>query len=177
MASGDLVPERIDQGVDYGISGGSGTVYALGPGTITTLCATSGTGCGWDYGGYDSFIAEQLSAGPAYGLYVYVAEDCVPVSGLSLGEQVTADTALCNITVPNDSGIETGWSSGVGEQPESQTSQAGSINGSSACIENSVPTLIGENYNSLLVALGATSGVHSSPGTCGLLPPNWPTNW
>jgi len=176
MATNNLHPERIDQGVDYGITGGSGLVYALGTGKIVSADGSL-LNSGWEAGGYDAFIVENLTAGPAAGKNVYVAEDCVPVSGLSVGDTVTADTPLCHITVPDSSGIETGWAEASAGTAESQMPEAGSISGASACIGISQPTYIGDNYNSLLVALGATSGVHTIPGTCGQLPPGWPTNW
>jgi hypothetical protein len=177
MATGNLTPEREDQGVDYGITGGSGLVYALGTGKIVDNESGGLTNTGWDYGGYDAFIVEHLTAGPAAGKNVYVAEDCVPVSGLSVGDSVTADTPLCHITVPDGSGIETGWAEASAGTAESQMPEAGSISGGSACINFDIPTLIGLNYNSLLVALGAKSGLHESPGSCGQLPSGWPTNW
>lgn len=163
-----LKPERIDQGVDYG---GQGPVEAIGNGQII---GSSLTNDGWDFGGYDAFIVEHLADGTAAGKNVYVAEDCVPVSGLHTGETVTAGQPLCNITDPTSTGIETGWANSAGTLPESQMTEAGSINGGSECILNNIPTLIGQNYNQLLVSLGATSGLHETPGTCGALPSGWP---
>lgn len=160
-----LRPERIDQGVDYG---GQGPVYALGDGIITNL-----TNSGWNYGGYDAFLVEKLSNGPAAGMNVYVAEDCVP--SVHIGQTVTSNTVICNITNPSSTGIETGWANSAGTTAESQMPEAGSISGASTCISDSIPTLIGLNYNDLLMSLGATGGIHETAGTCGTLPSGWPT--
>ena len=49
-----LVPERIDQGVDYG---GAGPIYAMGPGTIDVFKNRNDTG--WPGG---TFVSYKLSA-------------------------------------------------------------------------------------------------------------------
>jgi hypothetical protein len=169
-----LRPERIDQGVDFG---GQGPVYALGDGTITNL-----TNSGWNYGGYDAFIVEHLSAGAAAGKYVYVAEACVPtqqlVQAFGSGQpvKVNSKTVICNMINPSSTGIETGWANSVGSTTESQMPEAGSISGASACIGVSIPTLIGLNYNNLLTSLGAPSGLNQGQGqTCGIMPSGWPS--
>jgi len=62
-----LVPERIDQGVDFS---GSGPVYALGDGIVTNAIAYSpGWGGGW--------ITYQLSDGPDAGLVAQVRPEAV----------------------------------------------------------------------------------------------------
>ncbi len=161
-----LRPERVDQGVDYA---GSGPVYALGDGVITNL-----TNTGWNYGGYDAYIVEHLTDGPAAGKDDYVAEACVPTLQQSqLPIRVSANTVICNL-IPGGTGIETGWADTTGASPESQTQPAGSISGASSCILVSVPTLIGLNYDQLLQAVGAPGGT-TQPGTCGLMPSGWPT--
>jgi hypothetical protein len=65
---GGLIPERIDEGVDFF---GSGPVYALGDAVITSATGNSG----WPGGGW---ITYQLTDGPDAGLMVYVAEDVTP---------------------------------------------------------------------------------------------------
>ncbi len=153
----DLRPERIDQGVDYA---GSGPVYALGPGTITNL-----TNSGWNYGGYDAFIGEKLSDGPASGRYNYVAEACVPVPGLHVGQHVDSNTVICHMINPTSTGIETGWASPPGNGKPLAQDYGG--NGSTV-------TTVGINYNDLLKSLGAPSGLYQG-GTIGnQLPADWP---
>ena len=66
---GGLVPERIDDGVDFG---GSGPVYALGDAVVTGATSTN---FGWPGGGW---ITYRLTSGPGMGLVVYVAEDITP---------------------------------------------------------------------------------------------------
>ena len=153
----NLKSERIDQGVDYA---GAGPVYALGNGTITSLINT-----GWNFGGYDAFIAEKLSDGPASGDYAYVAEACVPVSGLSIGATVTSSTQICTMINPGSSGIETGWANPPGSG-ESLAYVLNQWNGSDS-------TALGQNYSQLLVSLGAPAGVMDG-SVIGTLPSGWP---
>lgn len=155
-----LSGERVDQGVDYK---GQGPVYALGNGTIENL-----TNSGWDFGGYDGFIVEKLSDGPAAGLYAYVAEGCVPTSSLSIGETVTSNTVICNMINPLSTGIETGWATGppIGA---SMAHQAGQWNP-----KLQYSTAYGANYEQLLASLGAPSVATTGP-VQGSVPSNWPT--
>jgi len=148
--------ERVDQGVDYA---GQGPVYAIGDGTIENI-----TNTGWNFGGYDAFITELLSNGSAKGDYVYVAEGCVPVASLTIGETVTPNTVICNMIDPSSTGIETGWAQPPGDGAALAFSQWNNYNS----------TAYGANYNQLLIKLGAPSGVLHPPIE-GSLPPNWPT--
>jgi hypothetical protein len=154
----DLRPERVDQGVDYA---GYGAVYAMGPGVIHNL-----TNSGWNFGGYDAFITYQLTAGPANGDYVYVAEGCVPAAGLAIGQTVTTSTVLCDMINPTSTGIETGWA----EPPGAGTALAQANGG----YQEGYSTELGLNYNQLLVALHAPSG-NPIQQLMGSLPANWPT--
>lgn len=156
-----LKPERIDQGVDYA---GEGTVYALGNGTIVNV-----TNSGWCFGdptgpGACAFIVDKLSDGPAAGQYSYMSEECTPL--VKIGQVVTPDTPICTMSFPDDTGIETGWAEPPGNGA-AYAAKYGEFNGSNS-------TAFGNNYNQLLVALGAPSGVPQG-GTPGPLPPNWPT--
>lgn len=152
-----LRPERIDMGVDYA---GEGPVYALGAGTVMNL-----RNSGWNYGGYDAFISVKLSAGPAAGKYSYMAEACVPVDGLKIGQKVTADTVICKMINPSSTGIETGWAEPPGTGNALAISNGGYTEG--------YATELGENYNDLLVSLGVPSGTQQPK--MGSLPSGWPT--
>lgn len=152
-----LRPERIDMGVDYA---GEGPVYALGSGTITNL-----TNSGWNYGGYDAFISEKLDSGPAANHYVFVAEACVPVHGLHIGQKVDSNTVICNMINPGSTGIETGWAQPPGLGDTIATHNGGYTEG--------YATAAGENYNQLLIKLGAPSGTQQPK--MGSLPAGWPT--
>ncbi len=153
--AGKLRAERIDEGVDYG---GEGPVYALGDGKITNL-----TNSGWNFGGYDAFVGELLTSGPAKGLYVYMAEACVPRASLQIGDVVNADTIICDMINPTDTGIETGWAAppGVGAAIANGQYDKGA-------------TAYGVNYNQLLVKLGAPSGINETNSVTGTLPTGWP---
>ncbi len=152
----NLTPGRIDQGVDYT---GLGTIYALGSGTIENL-----TNGGWNFGGYDAFISEKLTSGPAAGDYVYVAEGCIPDPSLTIGESVTSSTPLCTMAAPSTTGIETGWATPPGNGTALAKPQ----------FDGKDPTALGENYSQLLQSLGAPPGTMQGT-TTGSLPAGWPT--
>ncbi len=97
-----LVPDRIDQGVDYT---GMGKVYTLGPGVITYVDTTGA----W-FPPAPDYIAYQLTSGTASGLTVYVAECITPKARIKVGLTVGVNTVIGNMTTKNCSyGIETGW--------------------------------------------------------------------
>ena len=85
---------RVDQGVDYW---GTGTITALGPGTITNLYNS-----GWPGG---AFIVERLESGPQAGNYWYYAEDITPFASTHIGEKVTGGTPIGVL----HGGMETGY--------------------------------------------------------------------
>jgi murein DD-endopeptidase MepM/ murein hydrolase activator NlpD len=146
-----LSPERIDAGVDYA---GIGPVYAIGNGTVVNVYAGD-----WPGG---TFIAYQLSDGPARGLYVYTAEDLNPA--VSVGSSVTANTVIGQM-YGGPNGIEIGWADGS-RIPNAMARSAGqsSEGGSSA---------FGYNFSRFMQALGAPGGVaQGSP--IGTVPTNWP---
>jgi hypothetical protein len=150
-----LVPERIDQGVDYA---GSGPLYSLGSGTVLNT-----SNSGWPGG---AFISVRLSDGPFAGKIFYYAENITPA--VSAGQQVTADTVLGTLidAYPN---CELGWAAepGTGESMARAAGQAGANNPSHA------NTAFGKNFSDLLVSLGAPPGTLSGP-VVGTLPSNWP---
>ena len=155
-----LIPERIDQGVDFG---GSGPIYALGDAVITNA---SGDNYGWPDGGW---ITYRLTDGPGAGLAVFVAEDVRPT--VAVGQKVTSNTVIANMFA-GSAGIETGWSMASGLTAESQLPEAGSISGAGP-----FPTEIGLNFEELLQALGvpAANNRHDSP--YGILPSSYPADW
>ena len=148
---------RIDQGVDYG---GSGPIYALGIGTVLNV-----TNAGWPNG---VFIAYQLTSGPASGDVVDAAEGITP--WVKVGQAVDPETAIGTVFA-GSSGIETGWADPkLLGQSLAYTYEQWDGTDSSA---------LGENFNHLLVALGAPGGTTVgtvNDGTLkGGLPPGWPT--
>ena len=154
-----LVLERIDQGCDFA---GSGPVYALGDGIVTSSIADD---AGWSGG----WITYQLTDGPAQGLEVYVAEDVTPT--VQVGQAVTAYTVVGNMFNGGE-GIETGWAQPGGVNAESQLAVAGSIGGLGP-----FPTAVGTNFDQLLQSLGVPPAPNYGQGPFGILPPNYPTAW
>lgn len=154
-----LVPERIDEGVDFG---GSGPVYALGDAVITNA---TGNSVGWPGGGW---ITYQLTDGPDAGLMVYVAEDVTPT--VQVGQHVLASTAIANMFVGGD-GIEIGWAQPGGLSAESQLPEAGGISGTGP-----FPTMIGVNFEELLQSLGAPAAPNRTQPAYGLLPASYPAD-
>jgi hypothetical protein len=153
----DLVPERIDQGVDFS---GSGPVYALGNAVIID----AGPNGGWPGGGW---ITYQLTDGPDAGLVVYVAEDVT--STVVTGQHVSPSTVIGEMFEGGD-GIETGWAqSGANAESESQAPEAGGIGGGGP-----FPTLVGASFDKLLQSLGVPAAPNAGQFAYGLLPANYP---
>jgi len=154
-----LVPERIDEGVDFG---GTGPVYALGDAVVTN----AGENAGWPGGGW---ITYQLTDGPDQGLMVYLAEDVTPA--VQVGQHVTPSTVIANMFNGGD-GIETGWAQPTGVSAESELAEAGGIGGGGP-----FPTKVGLNFDQLLVVLGVPAAPNAGDIAYGLLPANYPTVW
>jgi hypothetical protein len=155
-----LLPERVDQGVDFG---GSGPVYALGDGIVTNATATN---YGWPGGGW---ITYRLTDGPAAGLTVFLAEDVAPA--VQVGQHVSSDTVIATMYDGGD-GIETGWAQASGFTAESQLPEAGGISG-----YGPFPTVIGMNFEKLLQSLGVSPGSNATEAAHGILPPGYPADW
>jgi hypothetical protein len=155
-----LVLERVDMGNDFG---GAGPVYALGRAVITNASADNS---GWPGGGW---ITYRLSAGPAKGLQVYLAEDVTPT--VAAGEHVSAATVIAHM-YNGGAGIETGWAMPDAESAESQLAVAGGISGGGP-----FPTEVGLDFNELLQALGVPPAPNFDQSGFGILPPGYPRNW
>jgi hypothetical protein len=155
-----LVPQRIDMGVDFA---GSGPVYPIGDAVVTNA---TGSSSGWPGGGW---ITYQLTDGPAAGLMVFVAEDVQPT--VQIGEHVTPATVIAEMSNGAD-GIETGWAMPDGSSAESQLAVAGGISGGGP-----FPTMVGINFDRLLVALGVPAASNAGQAGYGALPSNYPTAW
>ena len=147
-----LSPERIDQGVDYS---GFGPIYAIGDGVV--LNTVSG---GWPGG---TFIAYQLSDGPASGLVVYAAEDIQP--SVQVGQTVNSGTVIGQV-YEGPTGIETGWANPAA-LPDTMARDYGQFDGSNS-------SAFGYNFSQFLQTLGAPGGiVEGTPS--GQLPAGWPS--
>ncbi len=152
-----LVLERVDQGVDFS---GTGPVYALGDGIVTSSIADDG---GWSGG----WITYQLTDGPAQGLEVYVAEDVTPT--VQVGQAVTAYTVVGNM-YDGSEGIETGWAQPGGANAESQLAVAGSLGGLGP-----FPTCVGTSFDELLQSVGVSPAPNFGQTCFGILPATYPT--
>jgi hypothetical protein len=151
-----LTPERVDEGVDYA---GSGPIYALGDGVVTS---TSGS---WPDG---TFISYVLTDGPAAGKMVYVAENVTPT--VSVGQSVTVNTVVGTLhdAYPD---MEIGWA--ADKYGDTMAAKAGQW--TAADDRASIPAAYGVNFNSLLVSLGAPSGIMVHPAVTGVVAAGWPT--
>jgi len=147
-----LLPQEVDQGVDYC---GSGPIYAIGDGVVVNVYDTQ-----WPSG---VFISYRLTSGPAKGLYVYDAENVTP--RVAAGERVTPTTVV-GILHDAKTCLETGWA----DPPSSPERAIAHLeyNGKNS-------TAYGLNFNSLLVTLGARSGLPQPDGPPGPLRAHWPT--
>ena len=155
-----LVPERIDDGVDFA---GLGPVYALGDAVVTDA---TGTNFGWPGGGW---ITYRLTDGPAAGLVVYVAEDITPA--VVTGQRVSSSTVIGTMFDAGD-GIETGWAQPTGLNAESELPEAGAIAGLGP-----FPTRVGVNFDQLLQSLGVPAAPNRTQPPFGLLPAGYPARW
>ena len=155
-----LVPERIDEGVDFA---GAGPVYALGNAVVTSA---TGTNYGWPGGGWISY---RLTSGPGAGLVVYVAEDITPA--VVTGQRVSSATVLGTMFDGGD-GIETGWAQPTSLSAESQLPQAGAIGGLGP-----FPTRVGLDFEELLQSLGAPAAPNRAQSPSGSLPAGYPVSW
>jgi hypothetical protein len=146
-----LVPQEVDQGVDYC---GQGPVYAVGPGLVDNTRNPE-----WPGG---AFISYRLSSGPAAGLVVYVAENVTPA--VAVGQTVSATTVVGYL---HDSGtcLETGWANAA--DPTEQAAAHYEYDGRNS-------TAYGLNFDSFLQALGARPGLVQPDGPPGPLAPGWP---
>jgi hypothetical protein len=154
-----LIMERVDQGVDFG---GAGPVYALGDAVITNAMADN---AGWPGGGW---ITYQLTNGPGKGLTVYLAEDVTPT--VQVGQTVTSSTVIANM-FNGGAGIETGWATSDGSTAESQTPEAGGIDGNGP-----FPTVVGLNFEAVLESVGVPAAPNASEPGSGTLPPGYPAS-
>ncbi|MBW4077194.1 MAG: hypothetical protein HIU84_01490 [Acidobacteria bacterium] len=146
-----LVPQEIDQGVDYC---GSGPVYSIGAGVVKNVFASD-----WPSG---VFIAYQLTSGPAKGLAVYVAENVTP--RVSVGERLSAQSVV-GILHDAKTCMETGWADV--RQTNGHVMGHLQFNGKNS-------TSYGLNFSAFLQTLGARPGLPQHFGPPGPIASSWP---
>jgi hypothetical protein len=145
LAGAIVKPKRIDQGVDYE---GSGTLAAIGDGTITHIGMSD---TGWP----GAFIEYRLTDGPEAGCYVYYAEGLTPVTGLTVGVTIGAGEPVATLIPGDPTGIEIGWGSGNG----TQTYAAASRQWSALSEQDNIPAVAGRSFSALVAALGGPPGL------------------
>ncbi len=139
--SSSLVPQRVDQGVDYD---GAGPIEAIGNATIEYIAPAPSIG--WPGHWY---IAYRLDDGADAGKWVYVAEDVAPYPGVQVGERVAAGQPVATFTPDQSSGIETGWALPDPGYP-------GPV--ASSYYHEGERTAAGQAFSDLLSSLGAPGG-------------------
>ena len=148
---GHVLDSVVDEGVDYW---GTAPIYAVGNGKIVNFQYTPSEGSSGLGGFGPTWIAYQLTSGPASGNLIYVAEHCTPASGLHVGQSVTANTMLCMM---QPASIETGWAISGGGYPAaayycySELKQNGF---------NHVPTQWGDSFNDFIFTSGGPRGLY-----------------
>jgi hypothetical protein len=146
--SQNLVPERVDMGVDYS---GSGEIDAIGSARITF--AATGIGGGWvcstsENGG----VVYQLTDGQYHGDYVYVTEDVIPT--VQPGQQVDAGQPIATFTTPHGC-LETGFANGPTPTPAAAALGQQAATGDAGANR----TFCGQQMSDLLAATGAPPGL------------------
>jgi hypothetical protein len=145
VPAGHLVPERIDQGVDYA-DGAADPILALGDAVITYA--------GPDPGWYGDSINYTLGDGPYAGRYVYVSEGVTPT--VRTGEHVVAGQEIATFTVPSSTGIETGWAAGPGLVVAKASTLGQQAHGRDPGDNR---TYCGNEFSAVLAQLGAPPGL------------------
>lgn len=146
----NLVPERIDQGVDFS---GTGPIYAIGDGTVNGVYP--------NWFGTEPLVAYTLSDGPAQGKTVYVAECITP--NVQANQIVTSNTVIAQMTNCGN-GIETGWANSS-NLPDSMARYCWDGHSSS----------FGVNFSQFLQSIGGPAGVSQESNPPCTLPQGWPT--
>jgi hypothetical protein len=149
--STNLVPQRIDMGVDYD---GNGPIEALGAARITF----AGTDPGWAGG---NSISYQLLNGPYAGRNVYVAEAVTPT--VTAGATVPAGAPIATFGHGfSSNSIETGWAAGTG-RPSALANQLRQADYNPGQDIGSYRTFCAQQFSDLLRTLGAPGGLENQP--------------
>jgi hypothetical protein len=152
-----LRAERIDQGVDYG---GAGPIYALGPGTIDLYRNRDDSG--WPGG---TFMSYKITAGPASGKTIYLAENIDLNTALKTGSYVW-NGAVLGTLVNASPDSEIGWGlPGAGYTAEH------------SCYVEGCSTPLGFNFNDLLKCVGTPSGISTGATSCCPAASGYPATW
>jgi hypothetical protein len=146
----NLIPQRIDMGVDYD---GAGPIDAVGTARITFAGTSIGGGWTCDEP-TNSGIVYQLQDGPDKGRYVYLTEDIIPT--VQAGDHVAAGQQIATFAPTVGTGcIEIGFASGPTPTPKAaflgQQATTGDPGGNR--------TYCGQQISDLLARNGAPAGL------------------
>jgi hypothetical protein len=137
----NLIPWRIDQGVDYS---GPGNLYAVDSGTIVNLYDS-----GWPGG---TFLELRLDSGRYKGRYVYYAETVIPqvrLGHVSKGQLIARLPACTHC-------LEIGWAYGHESLARALgQASAGDAEGDAG----RYPTACGMQFSGLIKSLGGKPGL------------------
>lgn len=147
----NLVPQRIDMGVDYD---GDGPILAVGRAQITY----AGPDPGWAGG---NSINYKLLDGPYAGRNVYVAEAVVPTVSIGMTVPAGAQIATFGHGFSSNS-IETGWAAGPG-LPNALSNALHQADYAPGADIGSFRTYCGQQFSDLLRSLGAPGGLENQP--------------
>lgn len=141
-----LVPGRVDMGVDYS---GTGPLYALGAGTITST-----KNSGWPGG---TFIGLKLDGS---NQYIYYAENIIP--HVTVGQHVNAGQ-LIGTAVGTSPFIEVGFAAPPGTGNAMAAASGQNAAGLAAGDPGAFPTGWGVAMSNLIQSLGGPAGnVHGT---------------
>jgi hypothetical protein len=146
----NLVPRRIDMGVDYD---GQGEIDALGNAHITF--AATGIGGNWTCNTpANGGIVYQLKDGPDNGRYIYLTEDILPT--VTAGQDIAAGQQIATFAPTGGTGcIEIGFASGPTPSPEAALLGQQAKSGDAGANR----TYCGQQMSDLLAATGAPAGL------------------
>lgn len=142
----DVVPGRVDQGVDYGVRGGY--LVAVADGKVGLVSNTA-----WQpYGNYLCY--EITQPGPLRGVVVYYAEGVKPV--VKTGELVRGGARVANLVPGWHYGIEIGYAANTTDGRTWAYEHGGWTRAEDG---NNDSTRAGVAFNRLIVALGGPGGI------------------
>lgn len=136
-----VIPERVDQGVDYAVRGGK--LVAIARCVVHSISATA-----WaPYGQYIEY--RIIEPGPLQDMFVYYAEGITPTT--HVGQLLHAGDPVCDLIPDWQYGIEIGWAAGAGDYTWAHTYGGGYSEGQQ--------TASGVNFSYVIIALGGKGGV------------------
>jgi hypothetical protein len=162
----NLVPSRIDMGVDYW---GSGPILAIGDAKVVAARYIPGPESCWGKTcapAPGAWVVYRLLDGPFAGKYVYIVENLT--IDVKAGQLVRAGQRIA-VLHPAQPHLEIGWAAGYSDE-----TLAAADHHQCSCVDpGGWSSVEGRNFNGLLVRLGAPPGyLQQSPAQS--MPRGWP---